>query len=212
MKRTIRLVGFVCVMALVFSVSGMGLAQLRLPGRPPPPLTRDELVERFGITRRQAGNVIKVHERHSAKIEKVEERFRQQTEDLRKSESQALAKIVNEDQMREIERFLQRRRRPMGLGWGRPQEPPGGAGADEPSGPGLPFAGWRERLNRLRNLTPEQKERLEALMESYREQLRKVQEKLRKGLQEILTSEQMERFRARLEGKRPPEPSRPGED
>jgi Spy/CpxP family protein refolding chaperone len=60
-------------------------------------------------------------------------------------------------------------------------------------------------LNRLRNLTPEQKEKLEALRKSYREQLREVQEKLRKGLHDILTSDQMERFRDRLEGRRPSE-------
>ena len=205
MKRTLRLAAFVCVVALVFGVSGMGLAQLRLPGRPPPPLTREEIVERFGITRRQAGNVIKVHERHRAKIDKLEERFRQQTENLRKSESRSLARIVKGDQSREIERFLQRRRRPMGLGWGRPQRSGGGAGADQPRGPGSLFAGWRERLNKLRNLTPEQKEKLEGLMKSYREQLRGVQQKVRKEVQDILTSEQMERFRDRLEGKRPPE-------
>jgi Spy/CpxP family protein refolding chaperone len=154
---------------------------------------RDELVERFGITRRQAGNVIKVHERHSAKIDKVEEKFRQQREKLRKSESQALAKIVNEDKSREIDRFLQRRRRPMGLGRGRLPDP------------GSLFAGWREGLDKLRNLTPEQKKKLEGLVKSYREQLREVQEKLRKGFRDILSSEQMERFRDRLEGRRPPE-------
>ncbi len=60
-------------------------------------------------------------------------------------------------------------------------------------------------MNKLRNLTPEQKEKLEGLMKSYREQLRGVQQKVRKGVQDILTSEQMERFRDRLEGKRPPE-------
>jgi len=193
MKRTIRLVACVCMVALVFSVSGTGLAQLRLPGRPPPPLTREELVERFGITSRQAGNVIKVHKRHSAKMDKVEERFRQQMEKLRKSESRSLAKIVNEDQSREIDRFLQRRRRPMGLGRGRLPDP------------GSLFTGWRERLEKLTNLTPEQREKLETLRKSYREQLREVQGKLRRGLREILSSEQMERFRDRLDGKRPSE-------
>jgi Spy/CpxP family protein refolding chaperone len=191
MKWTIRLVAFVCVVALVFGVSGMGLAQLRLPGRPPPPLTREELVERFGITRRQAGNVIKVHERHSAKIDKLEERFRQQTEAVRESESRSLAKIVKGDQSREIERFLQRRRRPMGLGLRTLPDA------------GSLFAGWQERLEKLTNLTPEQKEKLETLRKSYREQLREVQGTLRKGLRDILTSEQMERFRDRLEGRRP---------
>jgi hypothetical protein len=130
-------------------------------------------------------------------MEKVQEKLRQQTEKIRKSEVENLSRIVNTKQLQELERLLRRRRGPFAPGPGGLQIPV----------PRFDIGRWKDWLTRLTNFTPEQKEKLDALVESHREQLRKLRERFREGLQDILTSEQVERFRSRFRDMRPREGS-----
>ena len=197
MKRTPEWLAVVCVVTLVLSGSATALAQPRFWQRGAPTLTRDMLVDRFGLSPEQADKVIKVHQRHAANMEKVQEKLRQQTENIRKSETKALSKIVDADQLRELERLLRRGRGPFAPGPGGLQIPV----------PRFDIGRWKDWLTRLTNFTPEQKEKLDALVKSHREQLRKLHERFREGFQDILTSEQMERFRSRFRDMRPREGS-----
>jgi hypothetical protein len=155
---------------------------------------QDELVEKVGLTPRQANKVVAVHERYAASLEKVDAKYQREADKVRKAETQRLARIVGEDKVATVERALN----PpwwRQLPWQRNGGTDGRGSADSP-GSGFD---WRQWVRNPKDLTPQQKLKLRDLMKSYQEQLAALQAKLREKLDQILTSEQMERFRSGMQ-------------
>jgi len=201
MRRTLKWLLVMCVVMLVPGGSAVALAEARAEIRRDTPqarlesrsITRDVLVKKIGLTPKQADKVIKVHRQQTASIAKAQEKYRLQVEKIRKREQEQLAKIVSKEQLARLQRALKQEGRRPAMGRAPRSETP------ESRGPGSDITQWQEWLTRLKNLTPEQKEKLKDLMESHRQQLRTLQERFRKGLQDILTSDQMEKLRSRFE-------------
>ena len=196
MKSTAKYLAVVCAVTILLSVSAVAWAQPRAAQRPDRTVKRDMLVERMGLNAKQADKVIKIHERYAENIRKAEDKHRRHVEKIRKAEANDLAKIVGKERVGQVERLLRppRLRLPF---FGR-QEPsvhgPKPAPPEYP-GEGLDLRRLREWVRDLTDLTPEQRLKMKALMERYREQLKTLHEGFREKLNEILTSEQMERFR-----------------
>jgi len=159
-----------------------------------PRTVQDELVEKVGLTQRQATKVVKVHERYAANLEKVDKKYQREADKIRKAETQQLARIVGEDKVAKVERVFEPpwwRQLPFGnRGIGN-----GGRSSDSPAS-GLDIRGLKEWVRDPRDLTPQQKLKLRDLMKSYQEQLEAMQAVLREKLNQILASEQLERFRS----------------
>jgi GTP1/Obg family GTP-binding protein len=159
-------------------------------------MTRDILVQRMGLSPREADKVVKIHERYAESIRKAEEKHERQIEKIRKAEANELATIVGEERVGQAERLLRPPRLRLPL-FGRQDPSVHGPRLAPPEypGEGLDLRWLREWARNLTDLTPEQRAKMKALMERYREQLKTVREGFREKLDEILTSEQMERFR-----------------
>ena len=195
MKRTGRWLVVVCSLTALFAVGCAATGQSQ-SGQPSSPRTiQDELVERVGLTPRQANKVVKVHERYAASLEKADAKYQREADKIRKAETQKLARIVGEDKVATVERVLNPpwwRQLPFQRNGGTE-----GRGSADSPGPGFD---WREWMRNPKDLTPQQKLQLRDLMKSYQEQVTALQEKLKEKLNQILTSEQMERFRSGVDG------------
>lgn len=196
MSRTVKCLAVACAMAVLFGMTIAAQAQPRSTQRTGQAVKRDMLVERMGLNAKQADKVIKIHERYAENIRKAEDKHRRHVEKIRKAEANDLAKIVGEERVGQVERLLRppRLRLPF-FGRGEPSVHGPRLTPPESSGEGLDLRRLRQWVRDLTDLTPEQKLKMKALMERYREQLKTVQEGFRERLGEILTSEQMERFR-----------------
>jgi len=194
MKRTGKWFVVACALSFLFVVGCASQKESRSEQRNVPRTTQDELVERVGLTPRQANKVVAVHERYAASLEKVDAKYQREADKVRKAETQKLTRIVGEDKVATVERVLN-------PPWWRqlPWQRNGGTdGRGSTDSPGSGFD-WREWARNPQDLSPQQKLKLRNLMKSYQEQLRDLQETLKEKLNQILTSEQMERFRSGMQ-------------
>ena len=86
MKKTAKWVALVCVVALVLGGTATVLAQPLFGRRGAALVRRDVLMNRLGLSERQADKVIKVHRQHAARREKAQRKLRLQEEKIRESE------------------------------------------------------------------------------------------------------------------------------
>jgi Spy/CpxP family protein refolding chaperone len=156
---------------------------------------QDQLVERVGLTPRQANKVVAVHEKYAAALEKVDAKYQREADKIRTTETKQIARIVGEDKVARVERVL----KPP---WWRqlPWQRSGGTGGRGSPGSSGSGSDWREWVRNPKDLSPQQKLKLRDLMKSYQEQLSDLQDKLRTKLNEILSSEQVQRFRSGSDG------------
>lgn len=194
MKWTARWLLVGCALTALFA---MGCASTRQSQAEQTSATRtiqDELVERVGLTPRQANKVVAVHERYAASLERVDAKYQREADKVRKAETQQIARIVGEDKVASVERVFN----PpwwRQLPWQRRGGTNGPGSADSP-GSGLD---WREWVRNIGDLSPEQQAKLKDITESYRKQVAVLQDKLKRKLYHILTSEQVQRFRSGME-------------
>ena len=194
MKLTGRWFVVVCALTALVAMGCAGTRESQSERPSAPRTIQDELVERVGLSPRQANKVVAVHERYAASLEKVDAKYQREADKVRKAETQKLARIVGEDKVATVERVLN----PpwwRQLPWQRRGGTDGRGSADSP-GSGLD---WREWVRNIGDLSPEQQEKLKDITESYREQVAVLQDKLKKKLYQILTSEQVQRFRSGME-------------
>jgi|GEM_PF-3143297 len=200
MKSTTKCFSVACALALLLTLSTEAQGQGRSENGSADRMTRDILVEKMGLSPRDAQRVIRIDQRYAEIIRRTEEKHRLQLEKLRKAEAKDLARIVGEERVRQTERLLRppRLRLPF-FNRGEPSvhgprlEPP------EFPGSGLDLRWLRDWIHNLTDLTPEQRQKMNELTERYREQLKKLHEGFQEKVQEILSSEQMERFRSGFE-------------
>ena len=189
MKRTGKWFLVVCTLSFVFLVGCASQQQSRSEQQSVPRTVQDQLVERVGLTPREANRVVEVHERYAASLEKVDEKHQREADKIRKTERQKIARIVGEDKVARVERVLN-------PPWWRqlPWQRNGGKGGGSPGSSGS-GSDWREWVRNPKDLSPQQKLKLRNLMKSYQEQLSDLQDRLRTKLNEILSTEQGQRFR-----------------
>ncbi len=213
MKSAAKYLAVACVLALLVSVSTEAQGQVRFENRSDDRMTRDILVERMALSPRDADKVIKIDQRYAESIKQADEKHRLQVEKIRKAKAKELAKIVGEERVRQAERLLRppRLRLPF-FNRGEPSIHGPKLAPPEFPGSGLDLRWLREWIRNLTDLTPEQRQKMNALMERYREQLKTLHEGFQEKVQEILTSEQMERFRSGFEDTEQEGARRQGED
>lgn len=194
MKRTGRWLVVGCALTALLAMGCAADKESRSEQPSAPRTMRDELVEKVGLSPRQANKVVAVHERYAASLEKVDAKYQREADKVRKAETQKLARIVGEDKVATVERVLN-------PPWWRqlPWQRNGGTdGRGSPDSPGTGFD-WRQWVRNPKDLSPQQKMKLRSLMKSYQEQLSSLQETLKEKLNQILNSEQMERFRSGMQ-------------
>jgi hypothetical protein len=213
MKSTAMYLTVACALALLLTVSSAALAQGSSENRSADRMTRDVLVERMGLSPRDAERVIKIDQRYAESIRRAEEKHRLQLEKLRKAEAKDLARVVGEERVRQVERLLRPPllRLPL-FNRGEPSVHGPRAAPPEFPGSGLDLRWLRDWIRNLTDLTPEQKQKMRELTEHYREQLKTLHEGFQEKIQEILSSEQMERFRSGFEETEQEGDRRRGED
>ena len=189
MKRTGKWLVVGCALTALVAMGCASTRQSESEQPSTPRTIQDELVEKAGLTRRQANKVVAVHEKYAASLEKVDAKYQREADKIRKAETQKLTRIVGDDKVASVERALN-------PPWWRqlPWQRNGGT-ADSP---GSGFE-WRQWVRNPKDLSPQQKLKLRDLMKSYQEQLSTLQETLKEKLNQILTSEQMERFRSGMQ-------------
>jgi hypothetical protein len=203
MKSSLRYLVVACTLALLVSLSTEAHAQLRSTAGTPDTMTRDLLVERMGLSPRQAETVIKIDRSYAESMRQAEDRHRLQVQRIREAEARELARIVGEERVSQVKRLVRplRLRLPF-LNRGEPSLHGPKLAPPEFPGSSLDLRWLRDWIHNLTDLTPEQSQKIKALTDRYREQLKTLQEGFRQTLEQILTSEQMQRFRSEFEEKK----------
>jgi len=200
MRSSVKYLAAACALAMLLTMGTRAQAQGRSEDRSADRMTRDILVERMGLSPRDAERVIKIDQRYAESIRRAEEKHRLRLEKLRKAEAKELARIVGEERVRQVERLLRPPRIRLPL-FNRREPSVHGPRLAPPEfpGSGLDLRWLREWIRNLTDLTPEQRQKMNALIERYREQLKTLHKGFQEKVKEILSSEQMERLRSGFE-------------